>query len=195
MGHWRPMGPMLASSCPSTVSIDVEIMAAAAKLWGGRERLSTVRGRIVSVLAVLFGTVMVLGSSDVGGMILAVILISPLLWWLAWWPTGLNTWNVLIEGRPPQIAVGRSWQSSTSVRKQLRRDNNARIVRDRGGILLRERIWFIASGTPPIRLTASQFERKARFQDNDPVPVGAHRDRRFWWYRPVARGKRSADPR
>lgn len=122
-------------------------------------------------------------ASD-GSGVAGLLVLSPLLWWLAWWVLGQleGIWEGLVAGSQPNFTVGRPWQSS-GARKQLRQDGNARICTDRGGILMRERFWFLGSGTPPIRLSPSQYERKARFQEEDPVPVGTHRDRHFWWYR------------
>ena len=150
-------------------------------LAGQYEKLRTPRGAAAAAVVALL-LVAAVGSS--AGSVVGVLILSPLLWWLAWWLLGLvlRFWDGLVEGSLPSVAVGRAWQTSGG-RKQLRQDGNAYIFTDRGGILFRERIWFIGSGTPPLRLSSAQFERKARFQTEDPVPVGRHRDRRYWWYR------------
>jgi len=113
-------------------------------------RLKTSRGIAAVALVVL----LIISAAAGGGSGAAwLIVLSPLLWWLAWWVLGQfeGIWERLVAGSPLNLAVGRPWQSS-GARKQLRQDENARLCTDRGGILMRERFWFIGSGTPPIRL-------------------------------------------
>jgi hypothetical protein len=152
-------------------------------LWGGSERLRANRGIAASVFAAVVIVAAAGGSSNPTGSAFALVIVSPLLWWLGWWLAGVlrGVWIALLEGKPPEVSVGRAWQSSSG-RKQLRQDGNGRVVADRGGILLRRRFWFVGSGTPPIRLASQEYDRKAYFQASDPVPVGTHRDRHFWWY-------------
>lgn len=155
-----------------------------ARLWGGSDRLRSTRGMAVSLVAAVFIVAAAGRSRNPGGAVAGLIIVSPLLWWFGWWLAGglQDVWMALVDGKPPEVSVGRAWQSSSG-RKQLRQDGNARVFTDRGGILLRQRFWFVGSGTPAIRLSPQQYERKAAFQATDPVPVGTHRDRHFWWYR------------
>jgi hypothetical protein len=115
--------------------------------------------------------------------IFAAVVVSPLLWWFLWWVAGATvaTWEGLVEGKPPAVAVGRAWQSS-SAQNQLREDLNGRVFGDCGGILLRERYWFVATGTPPIRLSVEEYQRAVQQQEQEPVLIATHRDRNFWWF-------------
>lgn len=152
-------------------------------LWGGPERLRTGRGKAASTLAVAFAILAVAGSSNGASTAGTLILLSPLIWWVSWGLAGVlvTVRDGLVEGHPPELSVGRAWQSS-STRKQLRQDGNARVFVDRGGILLRERYWFVASGTPVFRLSKEQYDYAVAHQEDDPVLVASHRDRQFWWY-------------
>lgn len=152
-------------------------------LWGGAERLRSKRGIVASAIAgslILFAA---LGSTDPAGTGIGLLIFSPPLWWVAWWVAGgvQGTWDRLIEGSPPEISVGRTWNPS-SIRKQLRQDGNARVFTDRGGILLRKRYWFIGTGTPPFRRSESWYFRASRVQEEEPFFVARYRDRSFWWY-------------
>ena len=52
-----------------------------------------------------------------------------------------------------------------------------------GGILLRQRFWFLGSGTPPMRLSQEDYDRGSHLQVTDPVLLGTYSDRHFYWYR------------
>lgn len=78
--------------------------------------------------------------------------------------------------------VGRQWQGSSSTRQQLRQDGNADIFADRGGIILRKRRWFIASGTPPFKIPDGRWHAIADAQLDDPQFLATWRDRSYWWY-------------
>lgn len=148
------------------------------ELWGGGERLKSTRGMVASALTAL----LVLGSIG-SSAIVTLLVLSPLIWCFWWWVGGVavHIWQALVEGKPPVVAAGRPWQPS-SARKQLREDANGKIFVDRGGILLRERYWFVATGTPPIRLSPEQYHDAAARQEDEPVLIASHRDREFWWY-------------
>jgi hypothetical protein len=155
-----------------------------ALLWGGPERLRSSRGITALGIAAIVVVAGASGSRTPGSTAVVLLVCSPLIWWIGWWLAGRlqGFWTRLVEGQPPQVPVGRAWQGS-GTRKQLRRDGNARIFPDRGGILLRRRFWFVGSGTPPLRLAPAQYDEGMRLQLTDPVPLGGHRDRDFWWYR------------
>jgi 5-methylcytosine-specific restriction endonuclease McrA len=118
-----------------------------------------------------------------GNNIVAAIIVSSLIWWFVWWFAGATAaaWERLLDGNPPAIYVGRAWQSSSS-QKQLREDANGKVFVDHGGILLRERHWFVASGTPPIRLSVEEYQHAVQQQEQEPVLIATYRDRIFWWY-------------
>jgi hypothetical protein len=147
-------------------------------------RLRTSRGITASVLTacvVVFGTA---GSKSAGAAFLGLLIISPLIWWGCWLILGMlrTLRNDLVRGRPPQVRVGRAWQGSASTRQQLRQDSNADIFTDRGGILLRRRRWFVASGTPPFEIGESRWRHKAVAQEDEPQFLATWRDRSYWWY-------------
>ncbi len=150
------------------------------RIWGSSERLKTRRGMVASALTVW----VILGALvDSRSALLPLLALSPLMWWF-WWFVGnvvTRVWEGLVEGDPPAVSVGRAWQSS-STRKQLREDANGEVFVDRGGILLRERYWFVATGTPPIRLSAEEYHDALEQQGQEPVLITSHRDRNFWWY-------------
>jgi hypothetical protein len=106
-----------------------------------------------------------------------------LIWRFWWWASGATvaTWDGLVEGKPPAVFVGRAWQSS-SAQKQLREDTNGEVFVDHGGILQRERYWFVASGTPPIRLSVEEYQQAREQQEQEPVLIATYRERNFWCY-------------
>ena len=149
-----------------------------------RSRLRTSRGITASALTgcvVVFGAA---GSKTPGAAFVGLVVFSPLIWWFCWWALGAfrTIGHDLVRGRPPEIKVGRQWQGSTSTRQQLRQDGNADIFSDRGGILLRKRRWFIASGTPPFEIPEERWHEIADAQLDEPQFLTTWRDRAFWWY-------------
>jgi hypothetical protein len=151
---------------------------------GQNSRLHTNRGITASVLTacvVVYGTA---GSKSPGAALVSLLIFSPLGWWFWWWALGAfrTIGNDLARGRPPQVKVGRQWQGSSSARQQLRQDGNADIFTDRGGIFLRRRHWFIASGTPPFEIPDARYRHIAEAQEHDPQFLATWRDRSFWWY-------------
>src|SRR5689334_874941 len=140
------------------------------------------------VIATICTGVLVLGaaSSNAAPAVAFLVLVglAPALWWIAWAALGLFApmWRRLVAGKPPAVKVGRAWQPSVGSRKQLREDANARFFADRGGILVRQRRWFIASGTPPVPVPSEAFARAAAEQLSNPVYVTSYRDRTYWWY-------------
>ena len=114
---------------------------------------------------------------------LGLLIISPAIWWVIWILLAFfaGTWSELVAGKPRQVKVGRQW-ASTTTRNHLRQDGNAKFVRDRGGILLRRRLWFVGSGTPPLEITAERLIQIRTGEDQEPQYVATHRDRDFWRY-------------
>ena len=56
---------------------------------------------------------------------------------------------------------------------------------DRGGILLRKRRWFIASGTPPVEIPEERWQQITTAQSSEPQYMASFRDRSYWWYADV----------
>ncbi len=155
------------------------------RLWAAQRRaFRTRRGVTTSAITVLFIIATAAAATEPGSIFVALLIISPALWWLAWALTGVlgGTWANLLHGRPPDVRVGRAWQPSNSTRQQLRQDGNARVFSDRGGLLMRRRHWFVASGTPPFEIPDAIFEGMAEDQRENPRWLSAYRGRAFWWY-------------
>jgi hypothetical protein len=108
------------------------------RVWAvQRARLRTGRGIATTICTVLLIVVAGLSSgTNPGGVIAAGIILGPLFWFPVWWLVGvvMGGWGELVHGSPPQVRVGRQWQSSGSTRQQLREDSNADLFFDRGGI-------------------------------------------------------------
>lgn len=160
------------------------------RLWQQQlARLQTRRGVATTVCAVLVAIVSIYSAASgaegsLVGVALAIIVLFPAIWWLMWFLVVRATGRRarLVAGQPPQVQVGRAWQPSSSTRRQLRRDANARFFTDRGGILFLRRSWFIASGTPPLRVDPSVHAHLADRQQDDPQRIGAYADRTYWWH-------------
>lgn len=151
---------------------------------GRFSRLRTPRGVAAAAMTAIF---IAAGTSghDSSGSLAALIIISPIGWWFWWWTIGLLSVlrGDLIRGKPPQIRVGRAWQPSGGTsRQQLRKDENAYVFSDRGGILLRKRRWFIASGTPPFEISGQRWQQVATAQHDEPQEMALFNDRFYWWY-------------
>lgn len=149
-----------------------------------RSRLHTSRGMAAALITGLVVILTAAKSRDHGAALLALIILSPIGWWF-WWGV-LSVFQMirfdLVRGRPPQVRVGRQWQSSGSTRQQLRQDPNARMFTDRGGIFFRRRRWFVGSGTPPFEIPEGRWSELASAQIEDPQYLATWRDRTFWWY-------------
>jgi HNH endonuclease len=152
---------------------------------GAMRRLSTNRGIAAAAITTLVTIAVAAGSRNPAGTLLGLVILSPLGWWFWWAVLGaLRTGRAgLVRGRPPDVRVGRQWLSADSTRPQLRQDANARVFADRGGILLRKRRWFVASGTPPFEIPDDRWSEIATAQLHEPQSLGTWRDRTFWWYR------------
>lgn len=147
-------------------------------------RLSTTRGIAATIITVLVVISGVSGGKEPAVALIALLIISPVIWWLSWWGLAVlhGIGNVFVRGRPPNVRVGRQWQSSGSIRQQLRQDGNARIVADRGGIFFRKRRWFVGSGAPPFEIPDDRWRHVAAAQIDEPQYLATWRDRAFWWY-------------
>jgi HNH endonuclease len=148
------------------------------------ERLRTGRGIAASAFAAFIALDAVANSRHPGGALFAMVIFLPVIWWMSWWVVGLfiGMGRQLAYGSPPLVRVGRQWQSSGSTRQQLRTDSNARFFEHRGGLLLRKRIWFVASGTPVFEIPQAIWNVMAKDQEIEPQFVADYRDRCFWWY-------------
>jgi hypothetical protein len=149
-----------------------------------RRRLRTNRGvaaAIITAFVVILGAA---GSREPAGSLIALLIFSPVIWWFCWWALGVfrRIGDDLVRGRPPDVRVGRKWQSSGSTRQQLRQDGNARVFADRGGIFFRKRRWFVGSGTPPCEIPDGRWRHIAAAQIDEPQYLATWRDRVFWWY-------------
>jgi hypothetical protein len=147
-------------------------------------RLSTTRGIAATIITVLVVISGVSGGKEPAVALIALLIISPVIWWLSWWVLAVlhGIGNVFVRGRPPNVRVGRQWQSSGSTRQQLRQDGNARIFADRGGIFFRKRRWFVGSGAPPFEIPDDRWRHVAVAQIDEPQYLATWRDRAFWWY-------------
>lgn len=149
-----------------------------------RRRLRTARGIAAAIFTGLLVIPSVSQSREPATALVAVVIISPAIWWLCWGVLAVlqGIGGVLVRGGPPNVRVGRQWQSSGSTRQQLRQDANARIFVDRGGIFFRRRHWFVGSGTPPFELPDGRWRQVAATQVDEPQYLATWRDRAFWWY-------------
>lgn len=147
-------------------------------------RLCTGRGVIASVITACFLVVCAAGCKSPGAAFLVFLVISPLIWWGCWLILARlrKFWDDLVRGRTPQVKVGRAWEGSSSTRLQLCHAGNADIFADRGGIFLRRRRWFIASGTPPLEIPQGRWQEAAGAQLQQPQQLATWRDRSYWWY-------------
>lgn len=148
-------------------------------------RLRTNRGMTAAVITGLVVILSTAGSRNPGSSLLALLILSPVGWWFWWGTLGLlaKLGHGMVRGEPPKTRVGRSWQPSSSAgRHQLRQDGNARVFADRGGILLRRRRWFIASGTPPFEIPEERWQQITTAQLSEPQYMASFRERSYWWY-------------
>jgi hypothetical protein len=153
-----------------------------------RGRLRTPRGITAAVLTAIFVVAAASGSRDPGGSLIALLVFSPVGWWFWWWTLGFlaRLGHGMVRGEPPKMRVGRAWQPSSSAgRQQLRQDGNARVFADRGGILLRKRRWFIASGTSPVEIPEERWQQITTAQSSEPQYMASFRERSYWWYADV----------
>jgi hypothetical protein len=150
--------------------------------WWALQTARVKTGRGVAAAALAAFLVVAVASSSTSA-IPGLVLFSPGIWLACWWVSGLwaRVWQGLVAGNPPAVSVGRPWKPG-SARQQLREDRNARFFTDRGGILLKRRRWFIATGTPPIRIEAGKYSVWANDEHESPQPVAWHGDRLYWWY-------------
>jgi hypothetical protein len=156
-------------------------------LAGWWARANTTRGISATVCTAGIGALLISSASSdphksVAGALGTYLILFPAIWWGSFWFVGrcARVWDGLVLGNPPDVKVGRPWQQG-GTRQQVREDANARIFRDRGGILLRRRAWFIATGTPPFPLDRARVARWESERFEKPVFVAAYRDRYFWW--------------
>lgn len=160
-------------------------------IWSAqRARMGTPRGIAASAMTVLFVLLAAAGDRHPGSALLAGVVFSPAIWWIAWLGSGLGArlWDGLVQGGTPDVKIGRPWQASTSTRPQLREDPNARLMVDRGGILLRRRRWFVASGTPPFEIPLERYGQIAVAQEDEPQYLASHRERHYWLYQDTIYG-------
>lgn len=150
-----------------------------------RDRLRTPRGITATALTATFVVAATASSRNPGGSLIALLVFSPLGWWFWWWTLGFlaKLGHGMVRGEPPKMRVGRSWQPSSAMgRQQLRQDGNARVFADRGGILLRKRRWFVASGTSPFEIPEERWQQITTAQLNEPQYMASFRERSYWWY-------------
>jgi hypothetical protein len=148
-------------------------------------RLYTNRGIAAIVLTAIVAIAVTTSSPDPGGSLPGLVILSPAGWWF-WWVVlsvlSRKTRADLVRGRPPDVCVGRHWQSNGNTRPQLRQDGNARVLADRGGIFFRRRRWFVGSGTPPLAIPEGRWIEIVEAQREQPQYLATWRDRAFWWY-------------
>lgn len=150
-----------------------------------RRRLRTPRGVTAAALTAIFTVLAAGGSRNPGGSLVALLIFSPAGWWFWWWTLGFlaKLGEGMVRGEPPKMRVGRSWQPSSGANRQnVNQDGNARVFVDRGGILLRRRRWFIASGTPPFEISEERWQQITTAQLDEPQHMASFRERSYWWY-------------
>lgn len=145
-----------------------------------RRRLRSGRG-IAATTSTAFLLLLAIDSSGrPADALLTFLVFSPAVWWLV--GVVIDVGNGLLRGAPPNVHVGRRWRSSGAGSADLREDAAARIFSDRGGILLRRRVWFVASGTPPIEIDPGRWARLASVQRSQSQYLARCRERAYWWY-------------
>ena len=149
-----------------------------------RRRLRSSRGIASTALTAALLLATITSSRDPADTLLIFAVISPIAWLLCWWLTGVlrGVGVGLVRGSTPNVRVGRRWTPSGTAGGDLREDPDARIFTDRGGILLRRRVWFVASGVPVIEIDRQRWSRIATAQRAHPQYLVRFRERAFWWY-------------
>lgn len=72
--------------------------------------------------------------------------------------------------------------SAGGMRTMLRQDRNAHFIRDARGFLWRRRIWFEATGCPPVEIARAQYRQLEQAQRDEPVMIASTGDRAYWWW-------------
>jgi 5-methylcytosine-specific restriction endonuclease McrA len=123
-------------------------------------------------------------SRDPADALLTFAVISPVAWLMCWCLAGVlrGVGDSLVRGSTPDVRIGRGWTSSSTAGADLREDPGGRIFADRGGVLLRRRVWFVASGAPPTEIDRRRWSRIAAAQRVHPQYLARFRERTFWWY-------------
>jgi HNH endonuclease len=128
--------------------------------------------------------IMVIGAfGSAGNPIVGVLIGPPVGWFIAFVVTKVA--KVWWEGSTaPAVPAFARRQASSATSPQLRKDNNAHFYRDRGGFLFRPRVWFVATGCPPIEGTPERFAAlsAAHAHGAEPVRVAGHGERQWWWW-------------
>lgn len=133
------------------------------------------RGVASLAIAFVLALLAVVGEGGTGLLLLPV--------WLALGWIGAWVWERLSERRPgpkPSPFSRRQW--SGGMRTMLRQDHNGQFLTDSRGFLFRKRIWFEATGCPPVRIPNDVFERWGRAQLDTPVRITVAGNRRYWWW-------------
>ncbi len=148
-------------------------------------RLRTGRGIATSAGTAFFVLEATAASRTPGATFVAMLVLLPLIWWASWAVVGILAaiGSRLAYGAPPDVRVGRQWQTSGATRQQLRIDSNARFFDHRGGLLLQKRTWFVASGTPVFEIAQEIWDEISHDQEIEPQLVASYRDRAYWWYK------------
>ena len=87
--------------------------------------------------------------------------------------------SLLTIGAPATPPFAR--RAATSASMQLRQDTNAGFIFDRG-FLFRQRVWFVGTCCPPVRITAEQYRQLGAAQQRQPVLVAQFGGRVWWWF-------------
>lgn len=80
----------------------------------------------------------------------------------------------------PGVAAFARPRSYSTQGRRLREDANARLWADHGGFLFERRLFFTATGLPPVRLTADHARAIAAQRSTMPTPVVADGVRTWW---------------
>lgn len=88
---------------------------------------------------------------------------------------------VRMRQAPPTPPFARR-RSPSSVVGQLRFDPNAVWLSDHRGFLFQRRVFFVATGCPPTRISGPQLAYLTVHQHQRPVPVASAAERTWWWF-------------
>lgn len=104
--------------------------------------------------------------------------------------------GALLVGWAVAVLAARSWESATwpqaesfatrtaqsSGQAMLRADANASLFGDRGGFLFTRRVFFTATGLPPVQLSADAYAVMASQQGTRPQQLARTSARTWWWF-------------
>lgn len=150
----------------------------------------TREGLLTNVLAAFFALFLIVGSATgvphgraVDHVVTAVVIGIPAAWGLSLAAVlfARGRWEDRTAPEAPRFA---RHVASSSGAPMLRRDHNAHFWEDRGGFLWSRRVWFVATGCPPVQLDPSEYVGMSANHElgNLPTRVVACGGRTWWWW-------------